>query len=262
MKQSFFNHHPYIRRTAGNVLAVLFWIIIWWLISLRVHEELLLPSPYATLCELFHLIGKPIFRKTVAVSLLRIVVGIVSASAAGFLFGIVTGKSNTLETLFRPLLYTVKSTPVASFIILLVLWLKKDTVPGVIAALMVLPVVWSNVSEGIRMTDKNLLEMAEIYHLSPLRKIRRIYLPSVLPYFLSACRSALGLGWKAGIAAEVIVLPLISIGRQIYFSSNNLNTKQMFAWTLTVILLSIFVDLLVSFAFSLYQSKRRMRGGL
>ena len=102
--------------------------------------------------------------------------------------------------------------------------------------------------------------MAQVYRLPLHRRVRRIYLPSVLPYFLSACRSALGLGWKAGIAAEVIVLPLVSIGRQIYYAGNNLNTAGLFAWTLTVILLSVAVDLSVSGLFALYQKKHRGGG--
>ncbi len=254
--------HPYFTRAAGIILAVLFWIFVWWILSRVVNEELLLPAPAVTLNALARLIGTPLFSKTVAVSLLRILFGILSAIVLGVGFGILTGKIRFLDALFSPLLYIVKSVPVASFIVLLVLWLKKDSVPGVIAALMVLPVVWTNVSEGIRNTDPALLEMAVVFRLPFFRKLRRIYLPSVLPYFLSACRSGLGLGWKAGIAAEVIVLPLVSIGRQIWTSSNNLNTADMFAWTLTVLLLSVCADLLVSGLFSLYRKSRaRKKGG-
>ena len=254
--------HPYLTRTAGVLLAVLFWIFVWWILSRVVDEELLLPSPAVTLNAFVRLVGTPLFSQTVTVSLLRILFGIVYAIVLGVIFGILTGKVRFLDTLFSPLLYIVKSVPVASFIVLLVLWLKKDNVPGVIAALMVLPVVWTNVSEGIRHTDPALLEMAEAFRVPFFRKLWRIYLPSVLPYFLSACRSGLGLGWKAGIAAEVIVLPLVSIGRQIWTSSNNLDTADMFAWTLTVLLLSVFADLVVTGLFSLYQKSRiRKKGG-
>lgn len=255
--------HPYLARTASILLAVLFWIFVWWILSRVVDEELLLPSPAVTLRALARLIGTPSFSKTVAVSLLRILFGILFAAVLGVAFGILTGKVRFLDTLFKPLLYIVKSVPVASFIVLLVLWLKKDSVPGVIAALMVLPVVWTNVSEGIRNTDPALLEMAVAFRLPFFRKLRRIYLPTVLPYFLSACRSGLGLGWKAGIAAEVIVLPLVSIGRQIWTASNNLKTADMFAWTLTVLLLSVFADLVVTGLYSLYRKSRiRKKGGV
>ena len=258
--RTFLKNHPFFARAVGSVLAVLFWIVFWWVLSLVVGEELLLPSPLSTLRALVRLIGTPLFRKTVVVSLGRILAGILFAAVLGIVFGTLTGKVRFFDTLFGPLLYIIKSVPVASFIVLLVLWLKKNSVPGVIAALMVLPVVWTNVSEGIRNTDPALLEMAKVFRLSFPRKLRRIYLPSVLPYFLSACRSGLGLGWKAGIAAEVIVLPLVSIGRQIWTSANNLNTADMFAWTLTVLLLSVGVDLAVSGLFSVYQKKRRKGG--
>jgi NitT/TauT family transport system permease protein len=134
---------------------------------------------------------------------------------------------------------------VASFIILALVWLGRGTVPLLITGLIVLPVVWANVSAGIAAQDIKLRELAQVYRLSRARVFRCLTVPTVLPHFRAALRSALGLGWKAGIAAEVLTVPPYSIGRRIYESKLYLETTVLFAWTLTVVLLSLLIERLM-----------------
>lgn len=218
---------------------------------------MLFPSPFSTLKAFGTLCATPSFWQTVGVSFLRIFAGIALSLLLGIVCGVISGLIPFFDMLFAPVLSVIRATPVASFIVLIVLWISRDSVPIVISVLMVLPVVWTNVKEGVRNTDRNLLEMAQAYRIPLKKRIKDIYIPSVIPYFLSAARASLGMAWKAGIAAEVIVLPLISIGRQLYYSSNNLETATMFAWTMTVILLSVTVDFGVSFLFRKAEGKRR-----
>ena len=96
--------------------------------------------------------------------------------------------------------------------------------------------------EGIESTDKNLLEMSKVFRLGILRKVRYIYVPQVFPSFQSACISALGLCWKAGIAAEVIGIPTGSIGEKLQQAKVYLNTPDLFAWTLTIVLISLLFE--------------------
>ena len=133
----------------------------------------------------------------------------------------------------------------ASFTILVLIWLDRDFVPVLICALMGLPVVWNSVTAGIRVTDPQLLEMAQVFRLTRWQTLKRIYVPSVMPFFRTACSSALGLGWKAGIAAEVLTVPRSSIGRMISESKLYLLTEELFAWTLMVIVLSLLLQKLL-----------------
>ena len=182
----------------------LFWIAVWFLLSLLVHRELLLPGPLQVLQKLGSMMLTGAFWSSVALSLLRILGGILAALILGVLLAILTEYSSLAKALFSPLMLLVRSTPVVSFIILALIWLGRDILPLFISALMVLPVVWANVSAGIAGQDPQLLEMARVYRLPRGRVFRRITVPSVLPHFRTALRSALGLGWKAGIAAEVL----------------------------------------------------------
>lgn len=98
--------------------------------------------------------------------------------------------------------------------------------------------IYTNILEGIRQTDRKILEMAKVFRVNLRRQIRYIYVSQVLPYFLSACRLSLGMCWKAGVAAEVIGVPSGSIGEKLYNAKIYLNTPDLFAWTIVIIVIS------------------------
>ena len=234
-----------LRKTLRTLAVVLFWLLIWQLLAALAGQELLLPSPLRVARELIRLAGGAEFWLTVAQSIRRVLTGIVSAVLLGILLALLTHKSAVLRALLSPVMTLVKSTPVASFIILALVWLGRDVVPPVIAALMVLPVVWANVSQGLDGIDPQLLELAQVCRLPRGRVFRRITLPSVLPHLRAALCSALGLGWKAGVAAEILTVPARSIGKRIYEAKIYLETTELFAWTAAVVLLSLVIERLL-----------------
>ena len=227
------------------LLAVFIWIVFWALLSLAVANPLLLPGPLAVFKRLGELIRGADFWRCTLTSLLRVLLGVVSAAVLASLLAALSERSSPAKALIGPVMTVIKSTPVASFTILVLLWLSRDAAPVLICALIVMPVVFSNVSAGIRSVDPLLLELAQAYRLGRMKTFRRIKLPSVMPYFRSAMQSSLGFGWKAGVAAEVLTLPRQSIGRMIMESKLYLETGDLFAWTLAVILLSLLIERLL-----------------
>ena len=228
-----------------SLAVAVFWLLVWTALALLVNKELLLPAPVTVLRRLTELALTAEFWRMIALTLLRIACGVLAALILGTLLAALTERFSPADRLLRPLLTVIKSTPVASFIILALLWMGRDILPGFIAALMVLPVVWANVGAGVRETDGELLEVARVFRFSRRKLLRRVYVPSVLPYFLSACKSSIGLGWKAGVAAEVLTVPAVSIGRMLYESKLYLETADLFAWTAAVILCSLLIEKLV-----------------
>ncbi len=219
-----------------------FWVAVWWLIAWRVNQELLVPTPLLVAETLWQLGKTATFWKAAAASLLRIALGFVSGVTVGTLLGLLTYRFEWAARLFSPLLKTVRATPVASFIILALVWLKTDTLPAFIAFLMVLPIVWGHVDKGLRQTDRRLLEMASLFRFGRRRTVLHIWIPSIMPHFLTACTTALGLAWKSGIAAEVICRPQNSIGRLLQTAKNHLETAEVFAYTIAVIVLSVLLE--------------------
>jgi len=233
------------RPKVNSLPAIVFWTAVWYLAARVMNNPLLLPAPLQVLRCLGNLMLTASFWQTVAVSIGRILLGVTSAVLLGCVLAVATTSSRLLDMLIAPAMTAMQATPVASFTILVLIWVNRDYVPVLICGMMVLPVVWNSVSTGIRVTDPQLLEMAKVYRLSKFRILKRVYVPSVMPFFRTACSSALGLGWKAGIAAEVLTVPKHSIGRMIADSKLYMMTEELFASTLVVIVLSLLLQKLM-----------------
>ncbi len=218
------------------------WIGLWQIAAAALSQEILLVSPGKAALRLFQLIREPDFWLTVGTSCTRIMAGFLLALAAGAFLAVVMSRSRFLYAFFHPALAVIKATPVASFIILALVWVTGRRLSVFISFLMVLPMVWSNLSEGIRSTDAKLLEMAKLFGFSPWEKARYVYIPSVMPYFVSACTTGIGFAWKAGIAAEVLGVPKHSLGTEIYNAKIYLETADLFAWTAVIILMSMAIE--------------------
>ena len=235
-----------------TLLPPAFWLGAWQLCAFLVDRhvqgrgnELLLPYPATVLAALVRLAGTSAFWGTVAATLGRILAGMVLGTALGGLLAALTFLSPWADRLLSPAIRVIRATPVVSFILLILLWMGRDRVPVVISALMVLPVVWGNLSRGLGETDPQLLELARAYRFSPFKTVKLIYLPSLRPYFLSAVTTSMGLAWKSGVAAEVLCLPRPSIGTQIYNSKLYLEVPDLFAWTVVVVALSLALEKLL-----------------
>lgn len=254
-------------KTAKNVISTLippaFWLGVWHLAAFLVDtsvggkgNELLLPYPATVLASLVRLVGEGAFLLTVFTSLGRILLGLILGTAAGALLSAVTCASHWADKLLSPAIRVVRATPVASFILLVLLWTGKEFVPVVIAAMMVVPVIWGNLSRGIRETDRQLLELAKAYRFSFWKTVRLIYLPSLRPYFVSGMTTAMGLAWKSGVAAEVLCVPNASIGTEIFNTKLYLEIPDLFAWTAVVVALSLLLEKLLRFLLG------RQKGGV
>ena len=234
-----------IVKTIKAVLRAAFWIILWHLAAMKVDLEVILPSPAAVAFRLLELMRDGEFYLTAFTSLLRVLTGIIAGVLIGCICAVLTANISVLDTLLSPAISVIKSVPVASFIILLMLWVDKNFLPAFITFLIVFPLAWANISTGIKTAPKNLLEIAKVYKFDPMRKVLHIYIPSLIPFFISTAKSALGLAWKAGIAAEVLAVPAIAIGSEIYLSKNFFETTDLFAWTIVTLVLSVMVESLI-----------------
>ena len=238
-----------------KLLPPAFWLGVWQLGAFAIDlalegkgNELLLPYPLTVAKTLLLLAENADFWLTALYSLLRVLAGMALGTAAGLLLAVLTCFSPLADDLISPAIRVIRATPVASFILLVLLWVYRDWVPVVIAALMVLPVVWGNVSRGIREVDVQLLELAKAYRFSRGKTLRLIYLPSLHPYVISAITTSMGLAWKSGVAAEVLCLPKTSIGTQIFYTKYYLEVPQLFAWTVVVVTMSLVMERLLTAA--------------
>ena len=223
--------------------AVIFWLAVWQLAAMGLaraypHGSLLLASPAAVLYRLGQLAVTAAFWQTVGWSAARIFGGFLLSTLLAVLLAALAAWKNGVGELLAPLVAVIKAVPVASFIILALVWLNSRSLSLFISALMVFPPVYLNVLEGIRRTDGQLLEMARVFRVPWLRQARCILLPAAEPFLLAGSAAALGMSWKAGVAAEVIGVVGGSIGEKLYEAKIYLQTGDLLAWTAVIVALS------------------------
>ena len=221
-----------------RLAAAAFWLAVWQCAAMAVGQEVFLVSPVQAVRTLLQLLPQAEFWQRVGFSSGRILLGFGLGVAVSIVLAVAAQAWHTADVLLAPVLQLVKATPVASFIILALVWVRGASLSVLISFLMVLPVLYGAVRIGIQSADPQLLEMTKVFRLPLGRRLRAVWLPAVLPAFRQGCSVALGICWKSGVAAEVIGLPNGSIGDALYRAKITLSTGELFAWTFVIILLS------------------------
>ncbi len=221
--------------TAG---CVLFWLILWQVGAMLLDQQILLVSPVQAAVRLFELLPTEDFRRSVLFSSGRILSGFAIGLVGGTALAILAGKLRFVKTLLSPLVSAVKAVPVASITVLALIWVSSKNLSILVSVMIALPIVYSNMLEGIESLDPKLNEMAQLFEVPAWRRFTGVYLSQLLPYFRSAAKLAIGLSWKSGAAAEIIGIPSGSIGEKLYEAKIYLETADLFAWTAAVVLLS------------------------
>jgi NitT/TauT family transport system permease protein len=219
--------------------VALFWLAGWELGARLLAQPILLVGPGTVLIRLAELARTGDFWARVAVTFGGIAAGFGAATLLGGVLGILAGIVRPIDWLLSPLVRVLRTVPVFSFIILVLLWTDTRGLGAIVSFLMVMPIMYLNVLEGVARRDPALLDMARVFRLPLGRRFVAIDLPGVWPHFLAACHVGLGLAWKSGISGEVIGLPAGTIGERLYQAKLFLSSADLFAWTLAVIALSI-----------------------
>ena len=219
--------------------AVIFWLLVWQIAAMWVDDPIFLASPLAALKRLGQLIMVPAFWQSILFSLGHILLGFVLSALLAVALAALSYRLRIVRELLSPVMAAVKAIPVASFVILVLLWVPSRQLSIIISILIGFPIIYSNVVTGLDSTDIKLIEMAKVFRVPFFKQLRAIYLYEVLPFLRSGLSIAIGLCWKSGIAAEVIGVPKGSIGEKLYQSKIYLETADLFCWTLVIVLLSI-----------------------
>lgn len=222
-----------------KIIIVTGWLLIWQLLSFCIGNHILLVGPAETFATLLKLLQQGEFWGACLGSFLRIVLGFLAGTILGILLAAVSSRFRLMEEILAPPMALMKAVPVASFVVIFLIWWGSAQLATAISFCIVLPNLYINTLEGIKSTDEKLLEMAQVFGLPMWNRFFYIYRPALKPFWDSAIKLAAGMSWKSGVAAEVIGLPEYAIGEQLYMSKIYLDTAGVLAWTLVTILLSV-----------------------
>lgn len=229
-------------RSTRKVVIIIFWLIVWQAAAAAADNRILLAGPVQVLYAFAQNIMQPGFLRTIGSSFARIGAGFLAAFGIGLLLGALGYRFRIVREVLEPVICVLKSVPVASFVVLLLIWFGSGQLAFCISFLIVFPNVYVNTIAGLQSADTGLLEMARVFGISRRNRFFYIYRPALMPYLNSCLKISLGMSWKSGVAAEVIGLPDHSLGERLYMAKIYLDTAGLFAWTLTVILLSFLFE--------------------
>lgn len=222
-----------------KIFNILFWILAWQALSAAVDNSVLLAGPFEAFTAFLTLSGKASFWKIVFFSLLRIGGGFFAGLFMALILALLSIRFSVLEELLKPLITLLKTVPVASFAVILLVWWGSSFLASAICFLVVLPHIYISTLKGIKSTDRQLTEMARVFRLPFWNRFFYIYRPSLRPFLYGSMEISLGMCWKSGVAAEIIGISVCSIGEQLYLAKISVDTAGIFAWTAVIILLSV-----------------------
>lgn len=232
------NYKEVLKKVGAALLALTFWEIA----ALLIHQRILLVTPVAVarrLCTIWRVEG---FARAIWFSFYHIAGGFLLGLILGCLLAYLAAKHPVVETLLWPWMATIKSVPVASFVVICLIWLSARNLSVFISFLIVIPIIYQNVLEGLRAENREMQEVATVFQLPWRKRFRYIELPKLRPFLLSACRVTTGMAWKAGIAAEIIGVPNGSTGKMLYTAKIYLDTDDLLAWTVIIVAISVVVE--------------------
>lgn len=225
-----------------KLLIVIFWLAVWEIADRIVQNRIILCGPLHILSALKDQLTSDDFVEICRASFVRITAGFMLSFIAGFLLALAAYRFTIIKDFLSPVLTMLKTVPMISFVIMLLIWVGNQQLTIYLSFLIVLPLIYTNVLTGLESVDKQMLEMAQVFGISGWKKFLYIYRPAFMPFLLSSCKVSLGLSWKSGIMAEVIATPKPSIGREMYQAKAYLQTPKLFAWTVIVIVFSIIFE--------------------
>ncbi|MCR4739255.1 MAG: ABC transporter permease subunit [Lachnospiraceae bacterium] len=236
-----------IRTISKKAIPAICWILIWQVVSMLVSNDILFAGPVRTLKTLAGLLFTAEFRVSVLRSLVRILAGFVLGVIAGALLGFLAGLNRPVRAFLNPFIHILRSVPVASFVILLLIWFGSNNISVIICMIVTLPSLYYNTVEGMDSSDKKLNEMCLVFRVSLKDRIKYVYFPQLKPFLKSALRLSIGMSFKSGIAAEVIGQPLHTMGNGLYLAKIYLETGELFAWTIVIVVLAAVCERLLMF---------------
>ncbi|MCK5029285.1 MAG: ABC transporter permease subunit [Bacteroidales bacterium] len=228
-----------------SLISTIILIVIWKIASVFYNSELILPSPESTLLTTVKLLSSKGFLLIISATILRGIAGFAISFILGVSLGVFAGINSSFNAFLKPILVTIRSTPVISLILLALIWFNVETVAIFIAFLTMFPFICTNVIDGIKNIDPELIEMSTIYKVDKIKIIKEVYLPAITPFIFSGVSSAMGFGWRAVIIGEVLSQPQFGIGTFMQTAQTFLLVNEVIAWTIIAIIISYLFELII-----------------
>ena len=231
----------------GSLIMGLVWLLIWFAAAFAIGSDLILPGPVRMIQALAKLICTDVFWMDVLFTLLRVFAGAVISLAAGSICAVFASRNRVIEDFLRLPVRFFKSIPVMAIIIYVILVVKADWVAIVVCILMCFPIAYTNMLSGLTSMSRDFDELGEVLGLTYRQKQAMILRPELQPEIRASVDLIMGMSWKVVVASEVLAIPRHSIGYQMLNSKYYLETPDLFAYIVVLIILSLAAEKLASY---------------
>ncbi len=225
-----------------HIITITVLIIFWWITAISVGNNVLIPTPLEVIQSLINILSKGSSYYAIFKTLIRVIQGYFISLIISLIISILADRFNTIRMLFEPIQILTKAIPNISYIIITLIWLGSEGSVWVICLLVLFPVLFNNFMFTLDSEDKDLKDIEKIYPETFISTTRLRTLPLLYKTILTSSKTALGLGLKIGVMAEILGQVKVGIGKQLYYARLYLDTAELFAWTIIIIIVSVFID--------------------
>jgi len=239
------NEEKFVKKTSLVILAVFSIFIIWLVGFVAIDNPLLLPSPWEALAAFFGLFATKASLQAIGLTALRLIIALLTAFVLGMFFGILAGFKPRFAVYFQPFATILRTVPVISVIVIILILFGFKMAPYIITFLMIFPLVYQAFYEGITNLDPELVDVYKLEDDNFWSGLWHCYLPLMRHQIETVLFQSAGLGIKVLVMAEYLSQTKNSIGNAIYNAKINLQYDQVFAWTILLILLAVILEVLI-----------------
>ena len=227
------------------ISGIIIFIAAWYLIAIKINSEIVFPNITDILKKFIEIISEKSFYKDLLSSLLRVFITFILSFLLAFILGILSGISMPIRYILIPIINFIRTIPTIPLILVAIIWFNNNTVPIFVSMLVIFPIMYDSITNGIINVDKKLIEMSLSYNVSFKTQILNLYIPYIKPYILTAASQSMGITWKSILAAEILALPALGIGTKLYESHLYLDSVGLFAYCLIAIIFNGIFEIII-----------------
>ena len=228
-------------------------LVIWYIITSGLHliKPYILPSPVDVCYSAMNSLSSGSLVENTINTLIKVFSGLILASIVAIPLGILIGWNQTLEDLTSFVISILRPVPPVAWIPFSILWFGIGAVPAVFIIFMgcVFPILVYT-ADGVKRTDKVLIESAQTLGANDWNVLKRVILPSAIPYIISGLKVGIGIALMCTISAEMVGSSS-GLGYMILTASNLFDPGTIVVGMLIIGIIGIILD----YIFGLAQKK-------
>ena len=236
----------FIKNNGFYFLGIILLLLIWEIVSLSYKNDIVFPTLGQIGSGIKDIIVNPRTYKVLGSTIVRLLISLGISIVLAVLFASLGRKFSWFKQIVTPLVSVFKSTPVASFIIIILVIVGHERSSIVISLLIMFPIIYEGFYNVFNCVNKEIKDEIKTISKFNFEIAKSIYIPLAMPYIITTLLQSISLGLKSLVMAELLTMPRYSIGSELLSLKNNLEMNKIMAWTLLLVLISISFEIILN----------------